>query len=161
MEADRLAHRAGGQAIAAYLCGVKITELHLAGITLWVPHRLSRRSELLAELAVGLTGIAATSRYGFGWLNPPAPIVTWRFARCALEDFQLVHAIVRELAPLGDDDVFFEAWSQALDLIGSSTYWRAIEELAASVLRDPLTGIEATDLINRVCGENNSLIPLG
>jgi hypothetical protein len=31
------AHRAGGQALAAYFHGVRIDDLNLAGITLWFP----------------------------------------------------------------------------------------------------------------------------
>ena len=46
-----LAHRAGGQALAAYLHGVRITDLELTGITLWFP--FARRTELLSEPTAG------------------------------------------------------------------------------------------------------------
>src|SRR5690349_19379372 len=105
MSAGALAHRAGGQALAAYLYGVRVDELRLTGITLWFPHRISRRAELLSELAVGLTGIVAVSRYRFGWHENATTAVTRRFSQSELEDFREVHEIIGELAPLGDDDV--------------------------------------------------------
>ena len=159
MSADRLAHRAGGQALAAYLHGVRTDELRLTGITLWFPHRISRRTELLAELAVGLTGVAAVSRYRFGPDDPGVPVVTWSFSRCELEDLREAHSIVGELAALGDDDVFFETWSQALYLISYPTCWRTIERIAASLVRDRLTGSEVREIIEQVASEQQITFP--
>ena len=159
MTADHLAYRAGGQALAAYLHGVRVDELRLTGITLWFPRRISRRSELLSELAVGLSGVAAVSRYRFGPGDPAAPVVTWNFSRCELEDLQVAHPIVGELAALGDDDVFFETWSQALYLISYPTCWRAIERIAVAVIRDPLTGSEVREIIEKVVGEQQITFP--
>jgi hypothetical protein len=150
MMTGALAHRAGGQALAAYLHGVRVDELRLTGIILWFPHRISRRAELLSELAVGLTGIAAVSRHRFGWHQTAATAVTWRLSRSELEDFREVHKITGELAPLGDDDVLFETWTQALDLVGSPAWWCSIERIAGSVLRGSVTGSEIREIIEDV-----------
>jgi hypothetical protein len=158
MIASCLAHRAGGHALAAYLHGVRIDELELTGITLWFPNGISRRAELLSELAVGLTGIAAVSRYRFGWHDTAATVVTRRFCQSELEDFREVHAIVGELAPLGDDDVLFESWTQALDLVGSPTWWRAIERIGVSVVRGAVSGSEVREIIEDVAAADGQQV---
>jgi hypothetical protein len=96
--------------------------------------------------------VAAISRYGFGPCDPEA-VATYSFSTAQLEDFEHAHDIVGELATLGDDDVSFQTWSQAVYLISNPTWWRAIECIAVSVSRDPLTGPEVRRMIEEVASE--------
>ena len=127
-------------------------KFRLTGITLWHPHRIGRRAEMVAELAVGLAGVAAVSRYRFGGHDPATPVITWSFSRHQLEDLREAHTIVGELAALANDDVLFETWSQALYLMDSPTCWRAVECIAATIVHDALTGSEVRNIIEQVAG---------
>src|SRR5262249_5814999 len=132
-------YRAAGQAVAALLNGAPIDHVDISGTALrWpeVRERLSR-NELLAEIAVGLAGIAAGDRYRFGGPIACRDLVgSWNFTSGQVDDFAIVREMVLALDPMDFDDVLLRTWNQALDLVANDSVWHAIQRVAAAVHRE-------------------------
>jgi hypothetical protein len=142
-------YRAAGQAVAAYLYGAEIVDVTRGGITLFWDHRTPRRNELAIELVVGLAGVAAMSRYRFG--SPgrsDAVVVSWRFDETERDDFGIAHALDEDLVALGHEDVFFQAWQQALEVVDIPVVWEAIERIAPHLETATLGELDVIELID-------------
>jgi hypothetical protein len=132
------AYRAAGQVIAALVEGLPIESASTKGIVLKSgdgPPREPRGYEVLAEIAIGLTGITALDRYSFG--TPPSArpgehyaTLHWSFSPLQLADFEEVKKLVALIDPTDEYDVLYQAWQQAWFLINSSAVWQAIEFFA-------------------------------
>jgi hypothetical protein len=132
------AYRAAGQAVAAILNGVAIVHVDRDGVEL-APHTgRCHRAETLAEIAIGLAGIAAEDRYRFGTIDPADFVASWVFDADQLADFAIVRALIDTLDRRGSDDTLFLAWRHALDLIADPTVWRMVESVVAALDGGPL-----------------------
>jgi hypothetical protein len=138
------AFRAAGQALAALWQGTPIDHVDIDGIALAWPDEPTREQACVhaaIEIAIGLTGIVAQSRYRFGWAPDHESVVSWQFDECQLKDFCLVHALVAEIET-DDVDVFYRSWCRALKFASDLTKWSAIESIAETVEHQWLTAIE-------------------
>jgi hypothetical protein len=152
------AYRAAGQVIAALAEGLAIESVSASGIVLTSgdgPPRQPNRHEVLAEIAIGLTGIAALDRYWFGAPPPNEPdqsnATVWQsFDAWQLADFKEVHKLIALIDADGAQDVLYQAWQQASSLIEIPAVWDAIEFFAALLEGFPLDAAEIDDLCPEV-----------
>jgi hypothetical protein len=143
------AFRAAGQVIAALMHGAPIESAGHDGIVMtWSALAASERprSKVLADIAIGLAGIAAEARYGFGSISSSSCVVSWRFDSGQIADFGTVNALVDDVDPSGDEDVLFLAWCQALDLVADAAVWRAIRTIAGILDCRDMTGTETAQI---------------
>jgi len=114
------------------------------------PQLPARRCDVLAELAIGLAGIAAEARYSFG---TPTPEQAGRISVCVHSSFSArqlaAFAIVRELIAAIDShdgqDILLQGWTQALSFVAEEANWEAIEFSAPW----DLAGLVALDCVAR------------
>jgi hypothetical protein len=147
------AHRAAGQAVAAVIEGAPIADLSIDGVEIvWPddPTGKRRRSELLADVAIGLAGIAAEIRLRFGRISSADCVVRNCFTSGQIKDFSEVHELVAEIDPTGTDDVFLQAWRQAVDLVVDRASWDAIAALAIALQHGEISGSDIARIVNRV-----------
>lgn len=112
--------RAAGQAVAALWLQVPIAEVDEDGIGIgWadLPTRNRPRAEVLAEIGVGLAGIAAVSTYRFGRLQSCENICTWNFSIGEIEDFAQVQDLIDAIDPGDSEDLLMRKWIEAIALM--------------------------------------------
>jgi hypothetical protein len=127
--------RAAGQVVAAIAAGLAIESVSTRGIVLKSPvgpARQPRRGEAIAEIAIGLAGIAAIHRYGFGAPPPGEPgrhsaCVRWSFNTQQLADFAIVRDLIDTIDPDDEEDILLRAWEQALSFMHDKATWEAVE----------------------------------
>lgn len=152
MTEDR-AYRAAGQAIAALMNGAPIAHLNIDGIEIDWPARPTGerdRAELLADVAIGLAGIAAESRLRFGRITSADWVVSNLFTSAQIEDFAEIHALVAEIDPLGTQDVFLQAWRQSVDLVADQASWNVVEALALALQHGEISASDVSRIVNWV-----------
>jgi hypothetical protein len=133
------AFRAAGQVVAAIAEGLPIESVSTRGIVLKSAlgsARQPRRCETLAEIAIGLAGIAAIHRYGFGAPPPGEPgrhsaCVRWSFNMQQLADFAIVRELIATIDPDDEEDILLQAWEQALSFMHDEPTWQAVEFFAS------------------------------
>jgi hypothetical protein len=137
---ERNAHRAAGQAVAAVLHAAPVDHVAIEGIEIsWIdrPDEERPRAELLADIAIGLAGVAAESRWAFG--SPPPetePSLTfYSFNQSQLDDLAEVKSLTEVVDPDAAGDVYFLAFRQATDLIADPGIWSKIERLADALMK--------------------------
>ena len=148
------AFRAAGQLVAAIAEGMPIESISSKGIVLKVLRARSEaspRCRALAEIAVGLVGIAAVDRYGFGTAPPGEPgrysaCAHWTFNAQQLEDFAVVRELIAAIDPDDEQDILSQAWDQALAFIHDKSTWKAIEFFVALVDACELDGADIDHL---------------
>jgi hypothetical protein len=129
------AYRVAGQIVAALAHAVPIVSVAFDGLEIEIGSRGNRpRAEVLADAAVGMTGIVALVCFGFGWSGPYDGLSFHDFNDCQLDDFEAVQKLITEIDPDGDQDVFFQLWRQARDFIGLEAVWRATQRIACAIL---------------------------
>jgi len=144
------AFRAAGQVLAAIAEGLPIESVSAKGIVLkpaLEPARKPPRCEVLAEIAVGLAGIAAVDRYGFGTPPPDKPgcysaCVHWAFDAQQLADFTIVRELIATIDRDDEEDILAQAWEQALSLVHDKGMWGAIEFFASLIDVSELDGAD-------------------
>lgn len=146
MVSEYAAFRAAGQVIAALMHGAAIESAGHDGIVMTWSGPPRPRCEGLADIAIGLAGIAAEARYGFGSAKSSDCVVSWQFSASQIADFAIVRALVDDVDPSGDEDVLFLAWCQALDLVAEAAVWRAIRIIAGILDCCDLSGTEAAQI---------------
>ena len=138
------AYRAAGQAVAALWRGAEIDHVEINGVAInWpaMPACGRPRSEVIADIAIGLGGVVAVERHRFGW--PPAEdtVAAWNFDEDQAADFSEATSLALAIDPTGADDVLFLAWCEALNF--ALEHWREIETVAMPIQRNRrLTGDE-------------------
>ena len=141
--------RAAGQVVAALEEGIPIRRASVDGVEFEGedrPGRLSR-TDALAQVAVGLAGVAAANRHRFGGpCGGNLCVVTWNFDEDELADMASAIDLVDEVDPSGDDDLLFNAWRVALDLVADPASWDTVEFFAAMIRRTAIDGIQITRL---------------
>jgi hypothetical protein len=146
------AYRSAGQAVAAISEGLLIRCASVDGIEFDGDDRPSPlgRTVALTQIAIGLAGVAAVSRYSFGTLpeGDTSPTVSFSFNRQELDDLAEVRAIIDSIDPNDDEDIFFLAWRQAKDLIADGANWEAIEWFAPLIEAGPLDGLTMFDMVD-------------
>jgi hypothetical protein len=126
---SQAAFRAAGQALSALWQRAPIDHVDIGGIALnWPdePTRKQAREQAKIEIAIGLTGIVAQSRYRFGWVTDHESVVSWQFDECQLEDFGIVRTLVAEIET-DDVDVLYHSWYHALEFVNHLANWSTIE----------------------------------
>jgi hypothetical protein len=147
---ERAAFRAGGQAYAAMHEGVSITRVNVEGVVFGNDDGLggtSTRADCLSKIAIRLAGVAAIDRYSFGTAPAGGWLADWNFGARQREDLATVRQLVDQIDPDSDLDVFFLAWSQALDLIADEAVWEAIEFFASVIEHIEVDGIGLAQLV--------------
>jgi hypothetical protein len=91
------------------------------------------RAEVLSDIAIGMAGIASESAYRFGRNPEGGCVVRNSFTEGQIDDFRDVHELVDEIDRHGADDILFDTWRQAVDLVANPVVWAAIERLAAEI----------------------------
>jgi hypothetical protein len=140
-------YRAAAQLVASIAEGVSIESVSARGIVLkeTIGRRpVPLRCSVLADIAIGLAGVAAVDRYGFGTPPPDEPgrhsaCFHWAFNAQQLVDFALVRELIAGIDPEGNEDILLRAWEQAQSFIRDEATWEAIEFFA------PLIGAAALD----------------
>jgi hypothetical protein len=165
-ENGRNAYRAGGQAVAAILNGVPIFDVSIEGIAIaWeeLPTNERSRSNLLGEASVGLAGVVAVERYGFGRAMDGTYNQPLRFDNDEIEDIVRAGALVAALDPDGVEDVLLRTWQDALELVANPYLWRVIERIAEVLIHCEISGDEALALFDQAMDSEMSLpmIPIG
>lgn len=104
---------------------------------------------MLADIAIGLAGIAAEDRHKFGNLTSGDFVVSWFFTAGQIHDFTEARDLVESIDPTDDGDVLFQIWRQAIDLVADASAWRMIESLATALGSQHLNGTE----IDQIAGD--------
>jgi len=132
--------RAAGQAIVAVLHGAPLIQVDVDGVEIaWddVPDIDRSRADILADIAVGLGGVAAQNYFGFG-VPPPdvrASLTFHYFDASQIADLAEVAQLVALVDPDAAADVSFQSFRQVFDLMAGPEVWSAVERLAADLLR--------------------------
>ena len=129
------AYRAAGQAIVALLHGAPVIQIGIDGVEIgWddVPDAQRPRAEILADIAIGLGGVAAEDRFGFGCApaETRTSLTFYDFNPSQLADLAEVNALVAVIDHDGSDDIYFQAFQQAIEFTAEGHVWEAIERLA-------------------------------
>jgi hypothetical protein len=112
-------------------CGAEIDHVYINGVAInWpaMPACERPRSEVMADIAIGLGGVVAVERHRFGW--PPAEdtVAAWNFDENQAADFSEATSLALAIDPTGADDVLFLAWCEALNF--ALEHWREIKTVA-------------------------------
>jgi hypothetical protein len=151
---ERDAFRAAGQEYAAAVLGLPIKHANVRGIELnWPANRSLSWDELRAEIAMGLAGIAAVERYGFG-VGPDGAIVFDRrtLSDQARIDFDTASRMADDIDPGGKQRVLADGWTLACDLVVDDDCWAAIEWLAGIVEAVELDGVAVSHIVEERAG---------
>jgi hypothetical protein len=142
--------RAAGQVVASIADGLAIESVSTRGIVLKPAlgsARQPRRCETLAEIAIGLAGMAAIHRYGFGAPPPGEPgrhsaCVRWSFNMQQLADFAIVRELIDTIDPDDEEDILLQGWEQALSFMHDEPTWQAVEFFASLLDLSELEGAD-------------------
>ena len=156
------AYRAAGQAVAAMLHGSPVQRIGVEGVDMaWgdEPDYERSRADLLADIAIGLAGVAAVSAYGFGSLSREdrSTLVFHSFYDSQVDDLAEVMKLVEIIDPDAGRDVYFQSFQQAFDLIAEPLAWAAIETLAAAIQEREVSVRELYTMVLE--GEPKSIAP--
>lgn len=161
---ERNAFRAAGQVVAALEEGLAIRCVDTDGIEFEGEDRpgIPSRLDALAQIAVGLAGIAAVDKYRFG-VPPPGtgrwPVTHWQFTRSQRDDLSKVVELVDAIDPDGERDVLYLGWIQAFDFVAEAANWKTIEFFATVVAHSPVDGISIRYIVDDAVGAPKSRPP--
>jgi hypothetical protein len=132
----RDAYRAAGQAASALASAAPISGVDSDGIEIeWEDYRSVERprGDVIADAFVGLCGVVAVSRWGYGRSTSDS-IHFWNFNELQFADLAIARSMLDEIDPDDEADTFFQLWCQALDMIGDEATWRSIVKIAEAIL---------------------------
>ncbi len=137
---EHSAYRAAGQAVAALLHGAPLIQIDVDGVEVgWSdePDDRRPRAEILADIAIGLAGVAAEEYFRFGCPPPEcrSSLTFYSFNESQIADLAEVAELVALLDADASADVNFQAFRQAHDLIAEPNVWSTVECLAVELLR--------------------------
>lgn len=120
--------RAAAQAIAAITYGAELSRLSLDGIE--VEGAKARGGDMLGDISVWVSGVAALDRYRFGSPAGSGWIVDFNYDDDQRHDLAAAARLAAEADPQDERDLLYAAWVWATDLMADESAWAAIETMA-------------------------------
>jgi hypothetical protein len=120
--------RAAAQAVAAITHGAELCNLSLDGIE--IRGADARGGDVLGDISVWVSGVAAIDRYRFGSPAGSGWIVDFNYDDDQRHDLEAAAKLAAEADPKDERDLLYAAWVWATDLMADETAWAAIEAMA-------------------------------
>jgi hypothetical protein len=120
--------RAAAQAVAAITFGAELSKLSLDGIE--VLGAQARGGDVLGDIAVWVSGVAAVDRLRFGSPAGSGWIVDFKYDEDQRHDLAAAAKLAAEADPKDERDLLYAAWVWATDMMADETAWSAIETMA-------------------------------
>lgn len=120
--------RAAAQAIAAITYGAELSKLSLDGIE--IEGAKARGGDMLGDISVWVSGVAAIDRYRFGSPAGSGWIVDFNYDDDQRHDLAAAAKLAAEADPKGERDLLYAAWVWATDMMADESAWAAIEAMA-------------------------------
>ena len=125
--------RAAAQAVAAITYGAKLCSLSLDGIE--IRGAKARGGDILGDISVWVSGVAAIDRYRFGSPAGSGWIVDFNYDDDQRFDLAEAAKLAAEADPKGERDLLYAAWVWATDMMADEAAWSAIEGMARLIER--------------------------
>lgn len=125
--------RAAAQAVTAITHGAELCKLSLDGIE--VRGAEARGGDVLSDISVWVSGVAAIDRYRFGSPAGSGWIVDFNYDEDQRDDLAAAAKLAAEADPEDERDLLYAAWVWATDLMADETAWAAIEAMARLIER--------------------------
>lgn len=123
--------RAAAQAVAAITFGAELSKLSLDGIE--VLGAKARGGDVLGDIAVWISGVAAIDRYRFGSPAGSGWTVDFNYDDDQRHDLEAAAKLAAEADPQDERDLVYAAWVWATDLMADEAAWAAIEGMARMI----------------------------
>lgn len=123
--------RAAAQAVAAITFGAELSKLSLDGIE--VLGAEARGGDILGDVAVWVSGVAAVDRLRFGSPAGSGWIVEFKYDDDQRHDLAAAAKLAAEADPKDERDLLYAAWVWATDLMADEAAWAAIEAMARMI----------------------------
>jgi len=120
--------RAAAQAMAAITFGAELSNLSLDGIE--VQGAKARSGDVLGDISVWVSGVAAIDRFRFGSPAGSGWIVDFNYDDDQRHDLEAAAKLAAEADPKDERDLLYAAWVWATDLMADESAWAAIEAIA-------------------------------
>ena len=120
--------RAAAQAVTAITYGAKLCNLSLDGIE--IHGAKARGGDVLGDIAVWVSGVAAIDRYRFGSPAGSGWIIDFNYDDEQRHDLEAAAKLAAEADPEDERDLLYTAWVWATDLMADEAAWAAIEAMA-------------------------------
>ena len=120
--------RAAAQAVAAITYGAELCNLSLDGIE--IRGAEARGGDVLGDISVWVSGVAAVDRLRFGSPAGSGWIVDFNYDDDQRHDLAAAATLAEEADPQDERDLLYTAWVWATDLMADETAWAAIETMA-------------------------------
>ena len=117
--------------MAAITYGAELSKLSLDGIE--IQGAKARGGDVLGDISVWVSGVAAIDRYRFGSPAGSGWIVDFNYDDDQRHDLEAAAKLAAEADPKGDRDLLYAAWVWATDLMADESAWAAIEAMARLV----------------------------
>ena len=114
--------RAAAQAIAAITFGAELSNLSLDGIE--VQGAKARGGDVLGDISVWVSGVAAIDRFRFGSPAGSGWIVDFNYDDDQRHDLEAAAKLAAEADPKDERDLLYAAWVWATDLMADESAWR-------------------------------------
>ncbi|HXR86636.1 MAG TPA: hypothetical protein VN728_06690 [Stellaceae bacterium] len=120
--------RAAAQAVTAITYGAQLCNLSLDGIE--IHGAKARGGDVLGDIAVWVSGVAAIDRYRFGSPAGSGWIIDFNYDDEQRHDLEAAAKLAAEADPEDERDLLYTAWVWATDLMADEAAWAAIEAMA-------------------------------
>ena len=120
--------RAAAQAMAAITYGAELSKLSLDGIE--VLGAEARGGDILGDISVWVSGVAAIDRFRFGSPAGSGWTVDFHYDDDQRHDLAAAAKLATDADPKGERDLLYTAWVWATDLMADEAAWAAIEGMA-------------------------------
>jgi hypothetical protein len=120
--------RAAAQAVTAITYGARLCNLSLDGIE--IHGAKARGGDVLGDIAVWVSGVAAIDRYRFGSPAGSGWIIDFNYDDEQRNDLEAAAKLAAEADPEDERDLLYTAWVWATDLMADEAAWAAIEAMA-------------------------------
>ncbi len=123
--------RAAAQAMAAITHGAELCKLSLDGIE--IRSAEARGGDVLGDVSVWVSGVAAVDRYRFGSPAGSGWTIDFNYDDDQRHDLAAAAKLAAEADPGDERDLLYTAWVWATDLMADEAAWAAIEAMARLV----------------------------
>jgi hypothetical protein len=120
--------RAAAQAVTAITYGAQLCNLSLDGIE--IHGAKARGGDVLGDIAVWVSGVAAIDRYRFGSPAGSGWTIDFNYDDEQRHDLEAAAKLAAEADPEDERDLLYTAWVWATDLMADEAAWAAIEAMA-------------------------------
>ena len=114
--------------MAAITFGAELSNLSLDGIE--VQGAKARSGDVLGDISVWVSGVAAIDRFRFGSPAGSGWIVDFNYDDDQRHDLEAAAKLAAEADPKDERDLLYAAWVWATDLMADESAWAAIEAIA-------------------------------